>query len=62
MPLQELKCPSCGKQEERLVKDKEEPLCSCGEVMKIIITGDSWIKWSKDQEAPSAGSHTGKLV
>ena len=62
MPLQELKCPSCGKQEERLVKDKEESLCSCGEVMKIIITGVSWIKWSKDQEAPSLGSRTGKLV
>ena len=62
MPLQDLKCHVCGKIEERLVKDGETVLCDCGEKMAIIITGESWIKWSEKDAPPSSGSRTGKLV
>lgn len=54
MPIYELKCPHCGKQEERKLKitDDEPQLCpECGNVMDKLISksdfhlhGTGWAK------------------
>lgn len=40
MPIKDLKCEKCGKQEERMVKCTEEVKCDCGGNMSVDFS--SW--------------------
>ena len=53
MPIYEVKCASCGEEEERLVRSHRDPLAGCsgcgGEVAKKVsrstsfaLKGDGW--------------------